>query len=597
MAIINWNDQLNVGILSVDNQHKRLVEILNQLDEAVAVGSDHHAIIALVDDLVDYTHYHFEHEEELMRKASHDIHHYATHKAEHEEFIGKVVVEQERVKNDPAAASNELLDFLVEWLSEHILYSDKQMALGLIGAGDPNAKQVVKEEQSSIMQSNLFSALRESESRFKELADNLSALIWITNADNALVFCNQFWFKIFALAHGEVTREQWRDAIHPDDRLRVTAAYAKAASELVKFEIEYRLCHANDEVVWIFETAVPRVRKNGSFAGLMGCGMDITTQKQAEVALAKINQQLEDQVNRRTQQLQEANKTLEIEKSHQVALNNKLIETQSHLVQSEKLASIGQLAAGVAHEINNPLGYIYSNLNSLKKYIKDIVQIADLSERLAQQLPVDSQEVREFAQMKQDIGLDYLKQDLDDLVEESIEGATRAKKIVQDLRDFSRIDTQECEMFDLEAGVDATLNIVNNELKYKVSIIKEYKGIQPCECVGAQINQVFMNLLVNAAQAIETKGDIIIRTGQGGEEVWVEVADTGKGIPQENLTRIFEPFFTTKPVGKGTGLGLSVSYSIIQKHNGRLEVESEVGKGTTFRVCLPIQHTTHEAAA
>ncbi|HLF98492.1 MAG TPA: bacteriohemerythrin [Methylococcaceae bacterium] len=596
MAILIWNDQFNVGIQSIDNQHKRLVEILNQLDEAVAVGSDHATIFGLVDDLADYAHYHFEHEEELMRQASHDVLHYVKHKAEHKEFFDKVLEEHEKVKNDPAAASGELLDYLVEWLSEHILYSDKQMAVDLIAKTGQSAAKVVKEQQSEIMRSNLFSALRESETRFKELSDNLSALIWITNAENALVFCNQFWFKTFALPKGEITRTQWLDTIHPDDRVKITEAHAQAASEVVKFQIEYRLLPSNGRVVWILETAVPRVRKNGSFAGLMGCGMDITAQKQAEAALARINQELEDQVDKRTQQLLEANKTLEIEKAHQIELNNKLIEAQGHLIQSEKLASIGQLAAGVAHEINNPLGYIYSNLSSLKKYLKDILQITDLAERIARNLPADNPESGEFTRLKQEIGLDFLKQDLEDLVDESIEGATRAKKIVQDLRDFSRVDTQECEMFNLESGIDATLNIVNNELKYKARVVKEYGGIEPCECVGAQINQVFMNLLVNAAQAIETKGDITIRTGQSTEEVWAEIADTGKGISPEHLTRIFEPFFTTKPVGKGTGLGLSVSYNIVQKHNGRLEVASEPGKGTTFRVCLPIRHVAKVSA-
>lgn len=163
------------------------------------------------------------------------------------------------------------------------------------------------------------------------------------------------------------------------------------------------------------------------------------------------------------------------------------------------------------------------------------------------------------------------------------------KKIVQDLRDFSRIDKQDIDLFDVEAGLDATLNIVRNELKYKADVIKEYAGLQPLECVGAQLNQIFLNLLVNAAQAIEDFGKIYVRTGYlDAEWFWVEVEDTGKGIPEEIQSKIFDPFFTTKPVGTGTGLGLSLSYQIIQNHHGRIELDSVPGRGTRFRIYLPI---------
>jgi signal transduction histidine kinase len=308
------------------------------------------------------------------------------------------------------------------------------------------------------------------------------------------------------------------------------------------------------------------------------------------VALAEINLQLEEQVIQRTQALRVANTTLEIEKNQQTLLNSKLQEAQTHLIQSEKMASIGQLAAGVAHEINNPLGYIYSNLNNLKQYIQDLVQAAELAERLTQQLPPDNSDVASFNQFKQSVDLNFLKEDAIDLVVESLEGASRAKKIVQDLRDFSRIDKQDRALFDLEAGMDATLNIVNNELKYKAEIVKEYAGLKPFECVGAQLNQVFMNLLVNAAQAIEDFGKITIRTGyQDADWLWVEVTDTGKGMSESTKAKIFDPFFTTKPVGQGTGLGLSLSYKIITDHQGRIEVDSQSGQGSRFRIYLPLK--------
>jgi signal transduction histidine kinase len=160
-------------------------------------------------------------------------------------------------------------------------------------------------------------------------------------------------------------------------------------------------------------------------------------------------------------------------------------------------------------------------------------------------------------------------------------------RIVQDLKNFSHVDESERQWANLETGLESTLRVVWNELKYKATVIKEFAGIAPIECFAFQLNQVFMNLLVNASHAIDTQGTITLRTGQDDSNVWVQVQDTGRGIKPENLARIFEPFFTTKPVGQGTGLGLSVAYSIVKKHNGRIDVTSEVGKGSTFTVVLP----------
>jgi len=173
---------------------------------------------------------------------------------------------------------------------------------------------------------------------------------------------------------------------------------------------------------------------------------------------------------------------------------------------------------------------------------------------------------------------------------ESREGISRVKKIVQNLKDFSHAGSDEVwEWVDLHHGLDSTLNIVWNEIKYKAEVNKEYGEIPEIECLSSQLNQVFMNLMINAAHAIEERGIITIRTGTQDNQVWVEVSDTGKGIALEHRSKIFDPFFTTKPVGKGTGLGLSVSYSIIQTHHGSINVESEVGNGTTFRITLPVK--------
>lgn len=257
---------------------------------------------------------------------------------------------------------------------------------------------------------------------------------------------------------------------------------------------------------------------------------------------------------------------------------DELEASQSQLLQSEKMASIGQLAAGVAHEINNPVGFVNSNLGSLKKYSEQIISLLERC-RKGQASEAD------FAA----IDFDYLKDDLGDLLDESREGLERVKKIVVDLKNYSRIDESAWQDADLNSAIESTLNVAWNELKYKADVIRELGDLPPVPCVAAQINQVVMNLLVNAVHAIEIHGSITVRSGHDDTWVWIEVADTGKGMTPAVMKRIFEPFYTTKPVGKGTGLGLSLSYDIVRKHDGRIEVSSEVGVGTTFRVMLPVR--------
>lgn len=272
-----------------------------------------------------------------------------------------------------------------------------------------------------------------------------------------------------------------------------------------------------------------------------------------------------------------------------------LQETHEQLLQSEKMASIGQLAAGVAHEINNPVGYVYSNLATLQNYTNDLCQMLENYETLESLIPDENEQIKKIHELKHRLDIDYLKDDMRSLVMESREGIARVKGIVQDLKDFSHVDEAEWQWVDIHAGLNSTLNIVNNEIKYKAEVIKEYGELPDIECLASQLNQVFMNLLVNAAHAIEEKGIIKIKTGIQDDLVWIEISDTGKGIESQNINKIFEPFFTTKEVGKGTGLGLALSYGIINKHHGHIEVESDVGVGTTFKLWLPIsQHVGNE---
>jgi signal transduction histidine kinase len=298
---------------------------------------------------------------------------------------------------------------------------------------------------------------------------------------------------------------------------------------------------------------------------------------------------LEQMVEQWTQQFKQASMALQRETNER-----KLLENQ--LMQSEKLASLGQLAAGVAHEINNPTGFISSNLGTLAGYFNNLQEMLNAYQDAEE--AIGSNELLErLKSIRERIELDFLKEDIPLLIKESKEGIGRVGQIVKDLKDFSRVDSnQEWQWANLQQGIESTLNIVANELKYKANVIKEYAVVPEVECLPSQINQVFMNLIVNAAQAMgPERGTITIRNGIEGENVWVEVADTGSGIAPQSLQKIFDPFFTTKPVGQGTGLGLSLSYGIVKKHRGDISVRSEVGVGTTFRVQLPVRQSKANA--
>jgi len=278
--------------------------------------------------------------------------------------------------------------------------------------------------------------------------------------------------------------------------------------------------------------------------------------------------------------------------AHQRELNRKLEEAQNQLLQSEKMASLGQLAAGVAHELNNPIGFVRSNVTTLKGYLDSLFGIIQAYDtKAAESMPPEA--LAALAAIKQREDFDFLHEDIFQLLAESQDGLTRVQDIVQNLKDFSRVGESGFGWADLHACLDSTLNIIWNELKYKCTVVKHYDPTLPqVYCIASQLNQVFMNLLVNAGHAIAEKGEITITTRQTPDgTVQVAISDTGCGIAAEHLPHLFEPFFTTKPIGKGTGLGLSITYGIIGKHKGSIDVSSEVGKGTTFTVNLPVDRS------
>ena len=336
--------------------------------------------------------------------------------------------------------------------------------------------------------------------------------------------------------------------------------------------------------------------KNSKILGAVFIGRDITKRKEIENALQKSYNELEHTLK-------------------------ELTTTQAKVLQSEKMASVGQLSSGIAHEINNPIGFISSNLNSLQDYIKDIKILFKKYQQLQSVinkkiLPEKNnalllEQIYKINTLEQETDIDFILTDISDLVKESIEGTERIKNIVMDLKNFAHPGYKMQSGADINKHIESTLRVVWNELKYKAKVTKDLGDIPQINCFPQQLNQVFMNLLVNAAQAIERQGEIHITTRvhknngdfsaikhedkknniikyQPKEYIKITISDTGKGIPEKNLSKIFDPFFTTKDVGKGTGLGLHIVYDIIQNHRGTIEVQSKVGEGTIFIIQLPV---------
>ncbi|MDE2584518.1 MAG: PAS domain S-box protein [Betaproteobacteria bacterium] len=557
------------------------------------------------------------------------------------------------------------------------------------------------------------SALRESEKRFRSMADSAPVMIWMSEADGGRSYFNRAWLEFTGRDLPQEQRQGWREGVFESDVPVWEKALAAAVAGSSSYTVQYRLRRHDGLYRWVVERGAPRLSAAGAVMGYVGSCLDITDMKSAAEALRRSRDELESLVAERTAALtneieqrrriedslrltqysvdratdsvlwvnpdgrvlyanesachalgytreelvshyvyefdtsfvkeewpahwqrikEQGGALIESRQRHrdgteipvEVAvnyleyggneyhfafvrdiserkraeavllanneelrrINDKLAEAQNQLLQSEKMASIGQLAAGVAHEINNPIGFVNSNLTTLGGYLEDLLSLLDAYRALESKV-ADADALAQVHSQQQAMDLDFLRQDIPALMAETMEGVVRVRRIVKDLKEFSHVDESEWQEADLHAGLDSTLNVVWNELKYKAQVVKEYGNLPLVHCIPSQLNQVFMNLLVNAAQAIQERGTITVRTGSEADWAWIEVADTGKGIAPENLNRIFEPFFTTKPVGKGTGLGLSLSYGIVNKHGGCIEVTSVLGQGTTFRVWLPL---------
>jgi two-component system, NtrC family, sensor kinase len=402
------------------------------------------------------------------------------------------------------------------------------------------AELLVKHEQLQ----NFLQQVEKSKNEWENTMDCVGDIVILADAANRIKRCNKSLSELAGLTIKEVVGRNWQELLSEQEvNIQPTVQSGQ------------EFYHAPSGKWFVFNSYPFTDRSSNEVSGAVITLHDNTVVKQFTVELESANSHLK--------------------------------ATQAQIVQQEKMASIGQLAAGVAHEINNPMGFISSNLGTLLKYQNRMSDFIQAQTELIGK-GADEETSAGLRQMRKELKIDYIIEDGRELINESLDGAERVRIIVQNLKTFSRVDESECKHADINECILSTINIVWNELKYKASLIKELGEIPLTKCFPQQLNQVFMNLLVNAAHAIEKQGEITVRTWHDNGSIHAMVKDTGCGMPPEVVNRIFEPFFTTKEVGKGTGLGLSITYDIVKKHNGEIIVESEPGSGTTFTVRLPV---------
>lgn len=441
--------------------------------------------------------------------------------------------------------------------------------------------------------------LRESEERVRLILDAVGEAIYGIDVNGCCTFCNPACLRL--LGYGspeELLGKNMHDLAHHSREDRTLLPVA--ACSIFRAFHQNTGCHVDSEVFWrrdgtsfpVEYWSIPQVEE-GRVTGAVVTFLDITERKRTESTLREQAQLLQQEVAerrkaqemllRQQRELEALNAELEQRVTDEVRKNR---EKDKTLMQSEKMASIGQLAAGVAHEINNPMGFISSNLRTLAEYFDQLVRFDRImQDQGITELPPPIRE--ELARNRESLEIEQILEDGDDLIRESLNGAERVTKIVQDLKSFSRVDALEREQVQLCSCLESALTICYNELKYVAGIRKEYDPGPEVLCHPGQLNQVFLNLLVNAGQAITPPGEIVLRCWHDDAFVYASISDTGSGIPDEVRERIFEPFFTTKDVGQGTGLGLSISHEIVKKHRGEILIESTPGTGTTFTVKLP----------
>jgi len=441
-----------------------------------------------------------------------------------------------------------------------------------------------KFERRSAERKKIEDAIREHAEKRRIILEEIEEAYYEADINGRFVFVNNAMCNILGYAREELIGQKYWHLLDEQTLKTIYAAVDRSYKTNEPIRMLDMEAIKKDGTKLISETSASIIADSeGTFIGFRGISRDVTKRRQMEEVLKKNQEELikkneEIDANRKNIQI-----TLErLEKAYE-----DLKASQLKILQQEKMASIGQLAAGVAHELNNPMSFISSNLNTLNKYANRLIDFIGVQTEVIKSFK-DAAAVSRIDGKRKELKLDDIVKDLGGMIKESLDGAERVKKIVYELNSFSRMDEEEYKTADINECIESAITIVWNELKYKVALEKNYGSLPRIKCYPRQINQIFVNLLINAVHSIADKGSIGIKTWHEGGAVWMEVFDTGAGISPENLIKIFEPFFTTKEAGEGTGLGLSITYEIVQRHKGEITVKSDPGKGTTFTIRIPV---------
>ncbi len=416
---------------------------------------------------------------------------------------------------------------------------------------------------------------------FRSLVEDANDVVSIADENGNFFYTSPPVQRLLGYTPEEYTRLNGADLVHPDYAGVVKETFKHVLQEPGKLaKAEFLNRHRDGHYVFL-EVIFKNMLHDEAVRGIVMNSRDVTERKEAERILKEYNENLEREVARQTRSLTRKNKELE------KTLAN-LQNAQLQLVESEKMASLGQLTAGIAHEINNPINFVSANVGPLKT---DFAELRDLLDRYqalhaSSRLQEDLSEVRRYGE---ELDVAYLQGEVEALLNGIEEGASRTKEIVVGLRNFSRLDEVDLKTANVHEGIDSTLMLLRSKLRSRIRVVKEYGNLPDIECYPGKLNQVFMNILSNAIAATPGEGTITVRTWQDGPWVNISIRDTGTGMTEKVKRHIFEPFYTTKAVGEGTGLGLSISYGIIQKHKGKIEVCSEPGEGSEFVITLPVR--------